>query len=79
MIKCPDEDVRRKCRTDQWNQARRATRGLSDVIALVVLWRLRYKLALSDLPGMFLIRGRDRLKPEGWYRPGRKQPVGIMG
>src|ERR1700735_5306625 len=29
----------------------------SDIIALVVLWRLRYKLALRDLPEMFLIRG----------------------
>ena len=29
----------------------------SDVIALVVLWRLRYKPALRDLPEMFLIRG----------------------
>jgi transposase-like protein len=29
----------------------------SDVIALVVLWRLRYKLALRALPEMFLIRG----------------------
>ena len=29
----------------------------SDVIALVVLWRLRYKLALRDLPEMFLARG----------------------
>jgi putative transposase len=29
----------------------------SDVIALVVLWRLRYKLSLCDLPEMFLIRG----------------------
>ena len=29
----------------------------SDVIALVVLWRLRYKLALRDLAEMFLIRG----------------------
>jgi transposase-like protein len=27
------------------------------MIALVVLWRLRYKLALRDLPEMFLIRG----------------------
>jgi putative transposase len=27
----------------------------SDVIALVVLWRLRCKLALRDLPAMFLI------------------------
>src|ERR1700709_457758 len=27
-----------------------------DVIALVVLWRLRYKLALRDLPEMVLIR-----------------------
>jgi putative transposase len=29
----------------------------SDVSALVVLWRLRYKLSLRDLPEMFLIRG----------------------
>ena len=29
----------------------------SDVIALVVFWRLRYKLSLRDLPVMFLIRG----------------------
>jgi hypothetical protein len=29
----------------------------SDVIALVVLWRLRYKLGLRDLAEMFLIRG----------------------
>jgi transposase-like protein len=33
------------------------TRYRSDVIALVVLWRLRYKLSLRDLPEMFLIRG----------------------
>ena len=29
----------------------------SDVIALVVLWRLRYKLSLRDLSEMFLTRG----------------------
>lgn len=29
----------------------------SDVIALVVLWRLRYKLSLRDLPEMFAHRG----------------------
>jgi putative transposase len=29
----------------------------SDGIALVVLWRLRYKLSLRDLCEMFLIRG----------------------
>jgi putative transposase len=29
----------------------------SDVIALVVLWRLRYKLSLRDLPEMFAPRG----------------------
>ena len=29
----------------------------SDVIAIVVSWRLRYKLSLRDLPEMFLIRG----------------------
>jgi hypothetical protein len=29
----------------------------SAVIALVVLWRLRYKLSLRDLAEMFLVRG----------------------
>ena len=29
----------------------------SDVVALVVLWRLRYKLSLRDLAEMFLVRG----------------------
>src|SRR5258708_29554290 len=29
----------------------------SDVVALVVLWRLRYKLSLRDLAEMFLLRG----------------------
>ena len=29
----------------------------SDVIALVVLWRLRYRLTLRDLSEMFLVRG----------------------
>ena len=29
----------------------------SDVIALVVFWRLRYKLSLRDLAEMFLTRG----------------------
>ena len=29
----------------------------SDVIALVVLWQLRYKLSLRDLAEMFLTRG----------------------
>ena len=29
----------------------------SDVIALVVLWRLRYKLSLRNLPEMFAVRG----------------------
>src|SRR2546421_11370826 len=29
----------------------------SDVIALVVLWRLRYKLSLRNLAEMFLVRG----------------------
>ena len=33
------------------------TQYRSDVIALVVLWRLRYKLSLRDLAEMFLIRG----------------------
>jgi transposase-like protein len=36
---------------------RACTQYPSDVIALVVLWRLRYKLSLRDLPEMFLVRG----------------------
>ena len=30
---------------------------LTDVVCLVVLWRVRYKLSLRDLAEMFLIRG----------------------
>jgi putative transposase len=33
------------------------TQNPSDVIALMVLWRLRYRLTLRDLAGMFLGRG----------------------
>ncbi len=29
----------------------------ADVVALVVLWRLRYRLTLRDLAEMFLVRG----------------------
>jgi putative transposase len=29
----------------------------SDVVTLMVLWRLRYKLSLRDLAEMFLVRG----------------------
>ena len=29
----------------------------SDIVCLVVLWRLRYKLSLRDLAEMFLVRG----------------------
>lgn len=29
----------------------------TDVVRLVVLWRLRYKLSLCDLSEMFLVRG----------------------
>jgi putative transposase len=30
---------------------------LTDIVCLVVLWRVRYKLSLHDLPEMFLERG----------------------
>src|ERR1700752_4196251 len=61
---CTAQGYRRfRCRTcgKQFNE--RSTGSLnrtqypSDVIALVVLWRLRYKLSLRDLTEMFLIRG----------------------
>src|SRR3954464_12198558 len=29
----------------------------TDIVLLVVLWRIRYKLSLRDLPEMFLVRG----------------------
>src|ERR1700690_4638431 len=51
-----------RCRAcgKQFNERRESllnrTQYPSDVIALVVLWRLRYKLSLRDLPEMFLIR-----------------------
>src|SRR5580698_9457961 len=52
-----------RCRTcgKQFNESSTGllnrTQYPSDVIALVVLWRLRYKLSLRDLAEMFLIRG----------------------
>jgi putative transposase len=52
-----------RCRacTKQFNErsggSLNRTQYPSDVIALVVLWRLRYKLSLRDLSEMFLIRG----------------------
>src|SRR5690348_17325375 len=52
-----------RCRScgKQWNERTgtvlNRTQYPSDVIALVVLWRLRYKLSLRDLPEMFAVRG----------------------
>ena len=61
---CTAQGYRRfRCRTcgKQFNERSAGvlnrTQYPSDVIALVVLWRLRYKLSLRDLPEMFLIRG----------------------
>ena len=54
---------RRKLRLPIANRLERSggvlnrTQYPSDVIALVVLWRLRYKLSLRDLTEMFQIRG----------------------
>ena len=55
----------RRCRCrvggKQWNQrtgtALNRTQDPADVIALVVLWRLRYQLSLRDLAAMVLVRG----------------------
>jgi transposase-like protein len=52
-----------RCRScgKQWNERTdtllNRAQYPSDVIALVVLWRLRYKLSLRDLPEMFALRG----------------------
>src|SRR3712207_7937370 len=42
----------------------------SDVLALVVLWRLRYRLTLRDLCEMFLLRGIvfNHQAVRGWER-----------
>src|SRR3954449_8839459 len=42
----------------------------SDVIALVVLWRLRYKLSLRDLPEMFALRSGHGVQLRGGSRVG---------
>jgi hypothetical protein len=52
------------------------TRYPSDVIALVVLWRLRYKLSLRDLAEMFLIRPRRSRPPS---RPSSGRGVSRVG
>jgi hypothetical protein len=52
-----------RCRDCGWQFNERSggvlnrTQYPSDVIALVVLWRLRYRLTLQDLSEMFLQRG----------------------
>ena len=52
-----------RCRAcgKQWNERSgtvlNRAQYLSDVIALVVLWRLRYKLSLRDLSEMVAVRG----------------------
>src|SRR4051812_6299228 len=54
----------------------------SDVIALVVLWRVRYKLSLRDLPEMFAVRGivlsyeGPCCTDQGW---GRNDPDPVLG
>ena len=42
---------------DRSGTALNRTQYPSDVVALVVLWPLRYKLSLRDLPEMFALRG----------------------
>jgi len=57
----------------------------SDVVALVVLWRLRYKLSLRDLPEMFAVRGIEPATPAGQAQlvevddlePLRRQPPAL--
>jgi hypothetical protein len=56
----------------------------SDVIALVVLWRLRDKLSLRDLPEMLLIRGivfrhdRAAKRCDGRRRLAKKRRLFLM-
>ena len=63
----PERTARGYCRLhcgDCGRQSNERSGGLlnraqypSDVVALVVLWRLRYRLTLRDLAEMFLLRG----------------------
>ena len=54
----------------------------SDIIALVVLWRLRYRLTLRDLCEMFLLRGivfRWDFLPAGKdLMGGRAEPCSVV-
>lgn len=56
-----DRRFRCRARGRQFNEragtALNRTQHPSDVIALAVLWRLRYKLSLRDLPEMSAVRG----------------------
>src|ERR1700727_2449461 len=63
-LECTVQGYRRfRCRTcgKQFNERSAGllnrTQYPSEIIALVVLWRLRYKLSLRDLAEMFLVRG----------------------
>jgi putative transposase len=50
----------RDCRkqfNERTGKSMNRTQYSSDIVALVVFWRLRYKLSLRDLPEMFLLRG----------------------
>ena len=47
----------------------------SDVVALVVLWRLRYKLSLRDLPEMFAVRGIEFCHETVWEWEAKLTPA----
>ena len=71
-----------RCRScgKQWNERTgtmlNRAQYPSDVIAVVVLWRLRYKLCLRDLPEMFAVRGMvfSFMRPCATGRPGSRPP-----
>ena len=50
----------------------------TDVVLMVVTWRLRYKLSLRDLAAMFWIRG-FRVYPRSSTRLGRTLPAAAYG
>ncbi len=50
----------------------------TDVVMLVVLWRLRYKLSLRDLAEMFLVRGYEFTHETVRDWEARFAPVGVQ-
>src|SRR3954454_4875271 len=49
----------------------------TEIVCLVVLWRVRYKLSLRDLPELFLERGLNRTTGD-WHRGALDDTAGVL-